>query len=146
MKLALIFILSAMTATAAHAGCAALYRSRSKIYINVEGITASGANFAISRQDDGPDLVREKYVRAADLLEQANAAPNFGVAFNSMVADLVLEHPETAASVMEKRLQGILIDAEKQNVFCKDTDDDGQPDLTKYRKIKQYIQKALKNN
>ncbi|MBI2605846.1 MAG: hypothetical protein HYW49_07170 [Deltaproteobacteria bacterium] len=120
------------------ADCASMYRRNSKVYINVQVTAANGMPIYFDRQSNEPDFVRTLYVRAADLLEQAKR-PNGGEEFNKMVIAMAEKHLQVPASRMEKHVREILIDAEKQSLFCRDTDGDGAPDLTSFRKIKKHV-------
>lgn len=134
----LMGLLMFLNAGIVKADCASAYRRNSKIYINVGATAANGMPINFPRQSNEPDFVRTQFVRAADLLEQAKR-PALGEEFNKMVIATAEKHLQTPASQIEKLVREILLDAEKESLFCGDTDGDGAPDLTAFRKIRKHV-------
>lgn len=137
----LMGLLMFLNAGVVKADCASMYRRHAKVYINVQATAADGSSIVFSNPSRGnePDFVRTKFLRSADLLEQARR-PNLGEEFNKMVIAMMEKHLQVPASQIEKHVREILIDAEKQSLFCRDTDGDGESDLTPFRKIKKHVE------
>lgn len=138
----LVSAFNMFSATLAKAGCAAIYKKRSEVYINISATASDGSSIVISRPDNGPDIIRHRLVRASEILSQAQTKDG-GAELNKLVRQMMRKHPHATASLMDATVRSILIDAEKENLFCRDEDKDGEADLTSLHRIKKHVRQEV---